>query len=349
MTAGAGSVSPSAKAPAPDAASQLGDAQLAGQRIVTGFSGETPPAALEQRIRDGEIAGVILFSENFDNRGEARELIRRLQGIPRPNEVSDPLLVMIDQEGGQVKRLPGPPSMSAERMGQMGPGVARRQGRATGRMLARTGVNVDLAPVLDIGRGGGAIAMEDRAFASSVRGVTSSANAFAQGLRSAGVAAAAKHFPGLGSARVNTDDAVQRIRISKTRLRRADEKPYERFVKRGGELVMLGMAVYPAFSDRPAALAREIATGELRERLGFDGVSITDALGTASGSAFGSPGELARQGAAAGTDLLLFERFDDAEQAAGTLRDALASGQLDRDAFLASVQRVLDLRERLGR
>ncbi len=102
-----------------------------------------------------------------------------------------------------------------------------------------------------------------------------------------GVAATGKHFPGFGSARVNTDFAVQRLGISKARLRRVDEAPYRPYIAAGGDLVMLSTAIYPAFSGRPAAFTRSIATGELRGRLGFDGVAITDALESVAVRAFG--------------------------------------------------------------
>src|SRR5688572_14421547 len=90
----------------PPATAGLGDAQLAGQRIVTGFEGQSVPGDLRKRIAAGRLAGVILFASNFDSRSEARGLVAELQSIDRPRGLSDPLLVMVDQEGGLVKRLP---------------------------------------------------------------------------------------------------------------------------------------------------------------------------------------------------------------------------------------------------
>ena len=90
-------------------AGDLATRRLAGQRLVTGFEGRHPPRAVKRMIRDGRVAGVILFSDNLGSRDHARRLIRRLQAIHRPKGLRDPLLVMIDQEGGLVKRLPGAP------------------------------------------------------------------------------------------------------------------------------------------------------------------------------------------------------------------------------------------------
>jgi beta-N-acetylhexosaminidase len=342
------SIALSGAAPAEDA--PLGDAQLVGQRLVTGFEGRSPPSALVKRIRAGRLAGVILFSHNFGSHSQARRLIERLQSIPRPRGLRSPLLVMIDQEGGLVKRLPGPPSLSAEEMGAAGTSTCRRQGAATGHMLHRTGVNVDLAPVLDVARPGGAIDNEGRAFGVTPGVVSRCGNAFAGALDRAGVAPTAKHFPGLGAARVNTDDAVQRIDLGRAKLRRIDERPYERFVGDGApdRLVMLSSAVYTAFSDRPASLTRALARRELRRRLGFDGVSITDALETASTAAFGGPVRAGRKAATAGADLLLYTDLATAAEAANALRaDLRSAGDQARRRFEDSAARVVRLRRGL--
>jgi len=325
---------------------ELGDARLVGQRIVSGFEGTSPPAALRRRIRSGRLAGVILFADNSDSRAGAERLARELQSIPRPRGLRAPLLVMVDQEGGLVKRLPGPPSLSAAEMGRAGPATCRRQGAATARLLRRTAINVDLAPVLDVAAPGSAIGREGRSFGSDPRAVAACGGAFAAALERNGVAPTAKHFPGIGRAAVNTDDALQRIAASRAQLRGVDETPFREFVDGGapGRLVMISSAVYPAFADRPAAFTRSLATDELRGRLGFEGVSITDALGTASTAPYGGPGPVAREAAEAGTDLLLFTELTQARAAAPELRRLLHRGQAARRRFESSVGRVLTLR-----
>jgi beta-N-acetylhexosaminidase len=258
---------------------------------------------------------------------------------------------MVDQEGGLVKRLPGPPSMSAEGMARAGTGACRRQGAATGRSLDGVGVNVDLAPVLDVARRGSAIAREGRAFGGSPGAVWRCGGAFARALERPRVAVTAKHFPGIGSARVNTDFRVQRIRRSKRGLRRSDERPFGRFARGDSQrrLVMISSAIYTSFSARPASFTRGIATGELRDRLGFDGVSISDALDTPSARHFGGTAKVARSVADAGTDLLLYTRPRDGARAARALRGALRRGGIGRSNFVDSATRVLELRRALGK
>ena len=109
-------------------AGELTARRLAGERLVAGFEGLHPPRSVRRMVREGRVAGVILFSDNLGSRTHARRLISRLQAIHRPKGLRDPLLVMIDQEGGLVKRLSGAPEASAQAMGRRGAGYSRHQG-----------------------------------------------------------------------------------------------------------------------------------------------------------------------------------------------------------------------------
>jgi beta-N-acetylhexosaminidase len=332
----------------PELAATLSAPRLAGERIVAGFGGTDISPGLETAIREGRVAGVVLFADNFPSRAAGQQLISRLQAIRRPAALRDPLLVMIDQEGGLVKRVDGAPTASAQEMGERGGAFSREQGRRTAANLRDLGVNVDLAPVLDVARPGGTIAATERGFGATARQVAATAIPFAAGLQQGGVAATAKHFPGLGAAAENTDFAVQHVGLSKQALREVDEAPYRDFVASDGDLVMLSTAIYPALSPDPAAFARPIASGELRTRLGFAGVSITDALDSVAVRAFGGPAKAGIAAARAGTDLLLFTELAPAEAAWRALVAKLRAGSLEREGFETSAQRVLDLRGELA-
>jgi beta-N-acetylhexosaminidase len=335
--------------PQPGPAEALGLKQLAGERILVGLGGTSVGPGLRLAVREGRVAGVVLFAANLPTRSSGRRLIASLQAIPRPPGLRAPLLVMVDQEGGQVKRLGGAPTASAREMGTRGAAFSAAQGRRTAASLRGVGVNVDLAPVLDVARPGGVIAATERSFGSTAARVGSAAVPFARGLQAGGVAAAGKHFPGFGAAPENTDFSVERIDLSRRELRSVDERPYEAFVAAGGKMVMLSTATYPAFSQEPAAFTRSIATGELRDRLGFEGVSITDALETPAVEHFGGPGRAAVAGARAGADLLLYGRLGPAMRAWRALLEKLRSGSLSRAGFEPAVERVLDLRAELPR
>jgi beta-N-acetylhexosaminidase len=321
--------------------------QLAGQRIVCAFSGRRVPESLAARIRRGELAGVILFSGNIASKGQIRRLTAALQAVPRPAGLQQPLLVMTDQEGGEVRRLPTPPRLSAAQIGAKGAGFARAQGRATGNGMRSLGINVDLAPVLDVARKRGFIFEQRRGFASSAAGVSAGGVGFARGLQGRGVAATAKHFPGLGSTAANTDLRPARIGLSAAQLRAVDEAPYKAFTAAGGKLAMVSSAIYPALD--PSALAfqsKAIATDELRGRLGFAGVTITDSLEARAVTSTAGTAQTALRAAGAGMDLLLYTSSTcaDGEQARQAISAALVSGSLNRAAAEQSVTRVLALR-----
>jgi beta-N-acetylhexosaminidase len=332
-------------APAP---ADLTPAQLAGQRVVFAYGGTTPPRTLVRRIERGEAAGVVLFSRNVRSRPHLRRTLASLQRAARRSPVKLPLLVMVDQEGGPVVRLPGGPGRSAAQVGADGrTATAVTDGRTAGSALRAVGANVDLAPVADVCRPGAALERERRCYGRSAATVTRLAGGFVRGLRSRGVAATLKHFPGFGAAGVNTDFSAQLIRTSLGRLRAIDLRPYERLAG-SARLVMLSTAVYPARSRRPAALAHAWATHELRGRLRFSGVSVTDALDTPATSRFGGAGRLGVETARAGTDIALFARgYGPGDRAARALASALRRGRLSRRTFERSVARVMRLRAAL--
>ncbi|MET0731186.1 MAG: glycoside hydrolase family 3 N-terminal domain-containing protein [Solirubrobacterales bacterium] len=347
--AGRTTVNAALRPPQPLAAADLTRRQLAGQRIVCGFDGSSAPASLLRVIAAGELAGVILFDDNIGSKAAVQRLTGAIQATDRPVGLRQPVLISIDQEGGQVKRLPGPPKMSAAEMGRRGAATARSQGAATGASLASYGVNVDLAPVLDVARPGGFIAEQQRSFGSKPGRVGAAGAAFAEGLESGGIAATAKHFPGLGSTSANTDLRPATIPLSAKTLRRVDIAPYESFVAAGGDLVMVGSARYPALGTGklPASQSKSVMNRELRGTLGFTGVTVTDSLETPSIRRSGSAAKVAVRTAGAGADLLLYVHCDAGMRAAKALRRGLADGKLKRGPFEAAVDRVLGLRASL--
>jgi beta-N-acetylhexosaminidase len=345
LLAAAALAGPSAgAAQAPD----LSIAQQAGQRVIFGYAGPGIPDALLRRIRRGEAGGVILFARHIPSRAALARTTRRLQAAAAGSPIDSPLLIMVDQEGGQVSRIPGPPRRSPAQVGATGSArVARSEGVAAGRLLRGLGVNVNLAPVVDIGRSGSNVAFRGRAYSGSAAAVTRLAGAFAAGLAGRDVAACFKHFPGLGSARTDEDLEINRIGDSLRTLRGADMKPYE-----GTDvpLVMTSTAVYPALDgSQPALFSRQIVIDELRTRLGYTGVALTDDLEVRAAQRFGSPGARATRAARAGNDLLLFaQELGNGEAGAAALERDLRAGDADQAEHQASLQRVLALRESLG-
>ncbi len=344
-----GSETDAKAAGSPAARPRLTDAQLAGQHVVFPFAGRTVPRALLARIRRGEAAGVIFLGANLGTPAQVRALTRTLRRAAQPAAVRAPLLLMVDQEGGSVQRLPGAPSRSAPAMAATGrPSVALAEGRATAATLRAAGMNVDLAPVVDVVRPESALHAEGRGFGFTAASAARFGAAFTRGLRAGGVAATAKHFPGFGAAPANTDLGEVRMALGLRELRAVDRPPFEAAIRAGARLVMLSSATYPALSPAPAVLSRRVVQGELREGLGFDGVTVSDDLEAPAFASRGGASGAALAATRAGVDLLLFARtYDGADRAADALADALRSGRVDRDDAEASLARVLSLRAAL--
>jgi beta-N-acetylhexosaminidase len=326
-------------------------AQLAGQRIIYSYAGLMPPASLKRLIRQGEAGGVIFFSDNISSAAQIRGVIQNLQRLNRSSPAGEPLLMMTDQEGGLVRRLPGAPVRSQKQIGQSAnpPAAATSAGRGAGLNLRGAAMNVNLAPVLDVYRApGNFIDQFGRSYSSDPKVVSRLGAAFIRAQQGTGVAATAKHFPGLGAATrsQNTDLRPVTLNLPLSQIRNTDEYPYRAAISAGVRLVMVSWAVYPALASRPAGLSAAVVQGELRQRLGFTGVTITDALEAGALRSSGSLGNRGVLAAGAGMDLLLYagRNVSDGVSGLSALVAALRSGKLSRSAFNASVARVLALR-----
>ncbi|HUC26084.1 MAG TPA: glycoside hydrolase family 3 N-terminal domain-containing protein [Streptosporangiaceae bacterium] len=341
-------------------AAGLSRAQLAGQRVIYGYPGLTPPARLLQLIRHGEVGGVIFFSGNYANRSQFRKAVRRLEAAnasaTNPARAY-PLLLMTDQEGGEVRRLPGAPVQSEKQIGAIRPlsaaeTAAGKAGSGAAANLRSYGLNVDLAPVLDVYRRAGDFDDQyQRSYSTRASVVSALGAKFVAAMQKGNVAATVKHFPGLGAATKNqdTDVAPVTINVSAATLKSRDEYPYKAAIAAGVKLVMVSWAVYPHLgSKRPAGLSSVIVQGQLRKRLGYQGVTITDAIGAGALRAYGSTANRTRLAAAAGMDLILAsDSVAQGVQSLDGLDNAYKTGALNRAAFRAVVAQILALRQGL--
>jgi beta-N-acetylhexosaminidase len=337
---------------------QLSAAQLAGQRVIYSYPGLTPPPALLQLIRRGEAAGVIFFPANITSPAQLAAVARQLQraSMSPQNPVHEPLLLMTDQEGGVVRRLPGTPQLSERRIGQSADPAAAARGAGAGAAasLRRAGLNVNLAPVLDVYRAAGNfIDQYGRSYSRDAQQVATLGADFIRAQQGGGVPATAKHFPGVGAAArgQDTDHVPVTLNVPAATLRQIDELPYQAAIKAGVRLVMLSWAVYPALDPaRPAGLSPAVAQGELRQRLGFGGVTITDALGAGALRPFGPVAHRGQLAALAGMDLLLCsgQTVSQGEQARRGLLAGYQDGLLSHQSFQAAAGRVLALRAGLA-
>ena len=338
--------------PAPAPESRLTPRQQAGQRVVFSYPGATVPQSLLEAIAAGEAGGVILFGENVTSLAQVTAAVAELHEAARCSPVAAPLLVMTDQEGGLVRRLPGGPVMSEKQIGASADpaAAAADAGREAGQLLRGAGLNLNLAPVLDVFRTPGDFDDQfQRSYSSDPRVAAVCGRAFISAQQAAGVAATAKHFPGLGPATAaqNTDLGPVTLTTPLADLRRIDEFPYGPAIAAGVKLVMVSWATYTSLDpEHPAGLSEQVVQGELRRRLGFAGVTVTDAINAGALKAFGTPPQNAVTAAAAGMDLILEATRDVANGQAVVdgLTDALTGGGLNIPEFERALGRIGELR-----
>jgi beta-N-acetylhexosaminidase len=340
------------------ASAGLSAQQLAGQRVIYSYSGLNPPASLISLIQHGEAAGVIFFGQNIASRTQIASVIKRLEQADESplNPVRAPLLLMTDQEGGEVRRLPGQPVLSEKQIGAKPLGQAKtlatQAGQGAAANLRGVGMNVNLAPVLDVYRKGGDFDDQfQRSYSENPAVVSALGANMIKALQAGRVAATAKHFPGLGAATANQDTDVRPVtlNLSLSTIRSVDEAPFSGAISAGVRLIMVSWAVYPSIQGMPAGLSPKVVQGELRSRLRFNGVTITDALEAGALKAYGSTQNRALLAAKAGMDLILAsaQNVTQGQQVLGTLTSDYNNGTLNRGAFLASVNRVIALRQAL--
>ncbi len=331
--------------------------QLAGQMIIYSYAGPSPPALLLSKVRRGEAAGVIFFAPNAPTRTALRSVVRELDRANAASPIHAPLLLMTDQEGGQVRRLPGWPEYSEEQIGESSDALALAPaaGRGAAANLASAGLNVNLAPVLDVYREpGNFIDQYERSYGRNPARVGELGAASIAAQQRDGVAATAKHFPGLGAATRNqdTDERPVTLKLSLRAIRTTDEAPYHAAIAAHVRLVMLSWAVYPALDPTlPGGLSPTIIQGELRHRLGFAGVTITDSLEAGALSAFGGPAQRAILAARAGDDLILCSARHPEEntpaiglEAQSGITSAIAAREIPRSEIEQAAAAVIALR-----
>jgi beta-N-acetylhexosaminidase len=213
-------------------------------------------------------------------------------------------------------------------------------------------MNVDLAPVLDVYRQAGDFDDQyQRSYSSNPAVASALGAAMIKALQAGRVAATAKHFPGLGAATASEDTDVEPVTLNLAlgTIRTVDEAPFRAAISAGVKLIMVSWAVYPSIQAMPAGLSPKVVQGELRGRLKFTGVTITDALEAGALRAYGGTQNRALLAAKAGMDLILAseQSVSQGQQVLSALASAYKSGKLNQTTFLASVNRIIALREAL--
>lgn len=304
-----------------------------------------------QLVAKYHLGSVIYFSWS-GNLASPTQIATLSNGLQQAASDSDgvPLLISTDQEGGSVNRIGAPLAVSP---GNMAIGATGRltdsydMSRVTGQQLKALGINVDDAPVVDTNTNPANSADGPRSFGDRALAVAAFGAASVAGYQQAGIAATAKHFPGLGSTSVNTDNGIAVTDETRADFERNDLPPFRAAIAAGVDEIMAAHIVAPALdpSGAPASLSNPIVTGILRNELHYDGVVITDAL-SAAALANVDPAQRAVRAIQAGDDQLLMPT--DLAAAESAVLAAVHDGTISQARIDQSVSRILRLKQRLG-
>lgn len=271
--------------------------------VMVGFHGTTSGTEVERLIERG-VGGVVLFSCNVGSPRVVLELTRELK-----RRAARPLIVAIDQEGGNVTRLRDgfTPLPAFRALGQNGdPELARAYGRVVGRELRAVGIDLDFAPVLDVDTNPHNPVIGQRSLGAEPERVATLGVAFAAGLGDAGVAACGKHFPGHGDTRSDSHLELPRLPHAMERLDEVELVPFAAAARAGIPAIMTAHVVFEALdATRPATMSAAVVGGLLRGRLGYSGVVVSDDLEMKAIADHFAIEEVMVEGLKAGVDLFL--------------------------------------------
>lgn len=318
-----------------------------GQLFMVGFMGTTVTSELASFIKEYKPGGVILFSRNLESVEQIVELTNDLQRC----SPQSPLLISIDQEGGRVSRLPKgftifPP---CELIGRCNSGeLAYAVAATTAKELRAVGINMNMAPVLDVNSNPDNPVIGDRAFGSISDVVSEMALVTAAGLQDNKVVACGKHFPGHGDTNADSHKELPVVEASRERLETVEFPPFRRAAAAGIETMMTAHVLYKALDDSlPATLSPDIITHLLREQMQYDGVVLTDDLEMHAIVDHYGPGDAAVRAFLAGCDVLLICKDRDREIAAfESVEKAVASGTIATKRLDQSVTRIQGVKQR---
>jgi beta-N-acetylhexosaminidase len=248
-----------------------------GQLLIIGFDGAEMSPQLSSLLTELQPAGVILFARNIVSAEQTCQLLKNCQA-----RVSTPLFTCVDLEGGRVDRfrdVVGPAPAAADVFATGSRQLYRKHGKAIGDSCRALGFNTDFAPVVDLALEASRTVMSSRAVSAHPKRVVVYAREFLAGLRSAGVIGAAKHFPGLGEANLDTHHELPSVQKSWKGLWAEDIYPY-RVMRREMPMVLIGHANYPAVTRdvSPASLSKKWITDVLRKKIGYRGLIVSDDL-----------------------------------------------------------------------
>ncbi len=316
-----------------------------GTLLMIGLPGRELDDSTRELISRHGVNNFILFRRNVSDPAQLQRLCADLAVASLAVTGFWPLIA-IDQEGGSVTRLPDPwtvfPDQRKLAEGDQPEDALRDYAATCARELLAAGINLNLAPVLDLAPAGGEYFMERRALGNDPETVSRLGGLVIEEMQRGGLAACGKHFPGLGSARLDPHRVGLTIDKKRPAIEKEDLSPFRAAIAAGVAALMTSHASYPALDpDLPATLSPAILTGLLRDELGYDGLVITDDLEMGAIENEKTVAEAAILAFNAGADLLLIgQNQDKVRETIDALETARSTGRIENARVGQARQRI---------
>ncbi|MBI3599819.1 MAG: beta-N-acetylhexosaminidase [Nitrospinae bacterium] len=323
-----------------------------GQMLMIGFHGTTLTDELKEMIRDYGVGGVIIFSRNIESPRQIKEFCRSIRKLSIESHKIPPF-ISIDQEGGRVFRLK-PPFNQYPSCGELGrtgsEDAVKSNAISISDELIEIGINMNMAPVLDVNTNPKNPIIGDRAFSSDPEIVSRLGAHVINTFHEKGIIAVGKHYPGHGDTSSDSHLELPVVRHGIERFEEIEFKPFLHAFKNGLGAVMTAHVLYPALDlDYPATMSEKIINGILRKKHGFDGVVITDDLEMKAISNNYTDEDAAILSIRAGADVLLICHSRDKQIGIfESLVKAVENGNVEKKRADKSFERIIRLKNSAG-
>jgi beta-N-acetylhexosaminidase len=322
------------------------DIQLAGQRLMVGFEGKRFNEDLKFLIDDLKVGGITLFSQNIETPGQVKKLCgsvqeyARLQGQP-------PLIIAVDQEGGQVARLKEPFTRFPGNPAMQDIDDAIYFAETTAAELTRAGINMNLAPVMDVAPADVSSIMAGRSFGHDPDRVSKMGVTVINHLQQNKIMAVAKHFPGIGRTVTDSHIDLPIFDGGLNEMENIDLVPFQASIESAVAGMMLSHIIYKKIDPQwPASLSQRIAQDLLRERMRFSGVSMTDDLDMGAINRHYNMKTVSRQILLSGIDIILIcHKGPNIELAHKEILQNMKNSRYLKAKGIESVKRIMDLKK----
>lgn len=309
-------------------------------------AGEATESAIEQY----PVGGLVYFSKNLRNEAQTKDMLTRTNQYAK-ERTGLPMLLAVDEEGGQVARISGREGFALDAFPDMSDigaqgdsGKAYEVGDAIGAYLAELGFNMDFAPVADVLTNPDNTVVKRRSFGSDAKTVANMVVRETEGLKKHKISPVLKHFPGHGGTAEDSHEGMAVIHRTVDELLENELIPFQTGIEAGADFVMVGHISDPEAvgDDRPAVFSKTLVTEVLRDTLKFDGIIITDAMNMGAVTGFCSSGDAAVRALEAGVDMILMP--EDFKAACQGVEEAVEAGTIGEDRIEESVLRILTLK-----